>query len=500
MIRIAVAGIAHETNTFSSDPTTLQDFQDFGILRGDEIVLKHSTARSTVGGLLAVAADSEVDLVPLVYAWANPGGTIQADAFDTLLADLLTRIRHLGPWDAVLLAQHGAAVSQQHLDADLTVVSEVRAVVGTDVPIGVAVDMHANLSPRLADQATVVAGYMTNPHIDAFERGLEVARLTITAVRGQVTPVMAIQSIPAVISIVRQDTDEAPMRDIVASAQGMLKSDQRILSVSVAEGYPYADVPQMGMSCVVVADGDRGVAEAAAEELARGIWSRRSEFRGDATNPDLALRAAMTRDGPTVLLDVGDNVGAGGPGNSTVLLERALDTGATGLLAVLHEPAAVTACVSAGVGSAAQISVGPLVDGIHGRSLSLTGRVCTISDGRFVDYGTTHGGHREFDGGITAVIDIGRDNILILTSNLTLPVSLQQALSVGVAPERRRIIIAKGVISPRAAYGPIATHMVTVATSGVTTCDLASLPYRRRRRPLFPFEGWARYPESAVSA
>lgn len=493
-MRVAIAGIAHETNTFSSIPTDLARFEDYGIVRGEEMVAQHAEAHTTVAGFLAINTEPDVEVVPLLYAWANPAGPITASAFETLLAEVLGMLRERGPWDAVLLAQHGAAVSEAFEDADLEIVSRIRDLVGPAVPIGVALDMHANISAGLVEQATVIVGFRTNPHIDARARAEEVGRLITATVRGTIHPTTAFESIPAVINIVRQSTLESPMREIMAAATSIL-DEPGILSVTVAEGYPYADVAQMGMSCLVISDGSPEVARDAVRRLATLMWAARGDFQGSPPGPKDAI--AMALEGavwPTVLLDVGDNIGGGGPGHSTVLLDAAMAARVSGLLMILHDPDAVDACVTAGTGSTLEVQVGPPVEGIHGRPMRVRGIVRRIGDGHFEEPTATHGGFRFFDAGTSVVLDIGDDNLIVLTSKVTLPTSLQQLVSLGIVPENRRIIVAKGVVSPQAAYSRIARRMILVDTSGVTSCDLGGFDYRRRRRPLHPFESDATYP------
>jgi microcystin degradation protein MlrC len=498
-MRVAIAGIAHETNTFSPIRTDLARFNEYGIVRGEELVAQHAQAHTTIAGFLTIAEERDVEVVPLVYAWANPAGPITTLAFETLTADLLAALRGGGPWDAVLLAQHGAAVSDDYQDADLEIVSRVRDLVGPHVPIGVALDMHANTSSALVDQATIIVGFRTNPHIDARERAAEVARLITECVRGTIQPTMAHEAIPAVINIVRQSTLESPMFEIMAAAASVL-AEPGILSVTVAEGYPYADVEQMGMSCLVVADGSPDLAAAGARRLANAIWAARREFQGDAMTPKAAIESALEEAAwPTVLLDVGDNIGAGGPGTSTVLLEAAIAANVTGFLVILHDRAAVDACVTAGTGATLEVALGRSQDALDGRGGRVRGSVRAIGDGLFEEPTPTHGGFRFFDAGATAVLDIGNDNLIVLTSKLTLPTSLQQLISLGIVPEDLRIIVAKGVVSPQAAYSRIAKRMILVDTAGVTSCDLEGFDYQRRRRPLHPFEPNATFPTTTPS-
>ncbi len=483
-MRIALLGIAHETNTFSPQPADMAQFDAYGIVRGEVLVQRHATAHTTVAGFLEAAQDPDVEVVPLMWAWANPCGAIPAETFEALSTELLDLLMAGGPWDAVFLAQHGAAVSEDYPDADGEFVARVRSLVGDNVPIGVALDMHANVSPALVRAATVVVGYLTNPHVDARLRGAECASLVVRTVRGEIRPLSAFRQVDAVINIVRQSTLDVPMKQLVDDALDHLMEPD-ILSVSIFEGYPYADVESMGMSCLVISDGNREAAESNCQELADAIWARRDEFDGSAYSPADAvqLRSAGR---PVILLDVGDNIGAGGDGRSTVLLEAIIEAGACGSVTILHDRIAAQACEAAGLGATVDLEVGRA--GATGFRTRISGRVLTLSDGRYEETTATHGGFRFFDSGLTAVIEFEGDNLVIVTSSLVLPSSLEQLRSLGIVPEARVLIVAKGVVSPRAGYEPIAGAIALVNTPGVTSCELSSFEYRRRRTPLFPFE------------
>jgi microcystin degradation protein MlrC len=227
--------------------------------------------------------------------------------------------------------------------------------------------------------------------------------------------------------------------------------------------------------------------------LARRAWDKRAEFVGDTPSAEEALRDAVLSRGPVVLMDVGDNIGGGSPGDSTVLLAEAQRLGVRRYLQTLCDPEAVSACIAAGVGQSVKLPVGAKTDEMHGRPVDVSGRVRVISDGRFEEPTPTHGGFRFFEGGTTVVLDTDDEHTLVLTSRLVGNTSIQQMYATGVRPETYQVVVAKGVVSPRPAYEPIASRIVLVNTPGVTSSDLAQFEYRRRRRPLYPFEPEATY-------
>jgi len=489
-MRLAALGLAHETNTFSSVPASYDRWE---ILRGDEIRQKHATATTSMAGMLAASERLGVEIVPLLFANTGPIGTITRDAFDRIVGEMMALLRERGPWDGVLMAQHGAAVSEEYPDADGEIVRRAREVVGPNVPIGVTPDMHANLSQKLIEQSTVTVVYRTNPHLDPKERAEECAELIVRTIKGEIRPVQALEMPPLVVNIVKQYTGEEPMKAIVEGIPAVL-ARPGILSASVAEGYPYADVEEMGMAFLAIHDGDLSAAQDAARYLADLAWERRLALQGDVPFPTEALQYAdAAPEGPIVLMDVGDNIGGGSSADSTYLLAEAKRLGIKRFLQTLYDPEAVTACEAAGVGATVTLPVGGKTDDLHGSPVTVTGTVRVLFDGLYEDPLPTHGGWRFFDGGTTAVLETTDDHTLILTSKRAGNTSLEQLYSVGVDPERFKVVVAKGVVSPRPAYSRVAKEIVLVNTPGVTTSDLSFFTYHRRRKPLYPFEPDATY-------
>jgi microcystin degradation protein MlrC len=489
MIRIATAGFQHESNTFSKIPASLDEFRRAGILEGDAIRAEYATSQSTLAGFFAAAAeDKEVELVPLLFARLTPMGAITHEAITYLIDRIVAAIRDNGPWDAILLPQHGAAVSETFPDADGELVRRVRETVGPRVPIGVALDMHGNISRQMVENADITTVYQTNPHLDAYEQALHCARLVLRTVRGEIHPRTALRMPPLLVNILNQGTSDAPMSDLLRLAEQQRRRPG-VLSVSVVEGYPYSDVAEMGMSFIAITDNDPALAEEIAGTLADAAWSMRVALNTGGTPIDAALtQAAAAPAGPVVLFDVGDNVGGGSPGDSTFLLHAARRLGVTGVLQALADAAAVHACEAAGVGGRIDLAVGGKTDDRHGTPFPIRGTVTALSDGRYEETGPTHAGFRFFNDGPSAAVRTDDGYTLVFITNPGGTMSQQQFRTLGIEPRDAKIIVAKGVHSPRPAMEPIAKKMIWVATPGVTTADLSTFTYRHRRVPLYPLE------------
>lgn len=488
-MRLALAGLSHESNTFAPVAADLGQWRRAGILTGDEIPAVHATAQSIVAGCLAYQDEQpDVEVVPLLYSELTPMGPSTAEAFDYLATRILSAIRDGGPWDGVLMPLHGAAVSERYLDADGELIGRVRTVVGPDVPIAATLDMHANISRRMVAALDVVTMFQTNPHVDAFAQSLAAARLLGRVIKDEIRPTLSLTAPPLAVNILKQGTDDEPMAEILRVAREH-ERNQGVLAVFVCEGFPYADVPEMGMSVVAITDGDEDLARDTARAVADVAWERRHELVGDAMGADEVLAHAAAADrGPVIVLDTGDNVFGGSPGDATHLLHAARRLSVRGVVSLLTDPGAVAQCVDAGLDARVTLEVGGRTDNRHGAPLPVTGVVSAVSDGRFEDPTPTHGGSRFFDLGTTVRLSTDDGLEVVLVSRPLGTVSLEQFRIVGIEPAEQRIIVAKGVHSPRAAFEPIAAELVSAGTPGCTSADLSTFTYRRRRRPMFPFE------------
>lgn len=485
---MALAGFHHESNTFAPVPASLERFMAAGPVEGDDLVRVYGESKATLGGFLELRSLPDLTVTPLFHADLNPMGTITKEAFETLVGRMLERLANEGPWDVVLLALHGAAVTEHQPDADGEIIERVRRLVGRDVVVGVALDMHANVSERMVRNSTVINAYLTNPHVDPRNRARQVADLSVRAARREIQPTTAFIPIPAAINILRQGTSDFPMSHLVRLANEMQQHDG-VLSVSVIEGFPYADVSELGMSFIVTTDDDPPLAHQLARRLANEAWHLRDQFIGDGVDLETALqRAATAPRGPVVLLDVGDNVGGGSPADSTHVLAAAQRLHIGGLFHSLCDPVSAQACIDAGVGARVQLQVGGKTDTLHGSPVHVTGVVEHVDDGRFEDTGVTHGGFRFFNAGQRALLHTDDDHFVLLNSRPMGNTSRAELTSAGLDPLKLKIIVAKGVHSPRGAFEPIATELIQLNTPGCTSADLSTLHYSLRRRPMFPFE------------
>jgi len=485
-MRIAVAGFMHESNTLSPMRADKQAFLAQGWDEGQALVERWARAHHEVGGFLEGLADDDVQIAPLLMAWATPCGPVEEAVFEEVMQKLLTGLEREQP-DGLLLALHGAMVATHEEDGDGLVVERLRKALGPDFPIVVTLDLHGNISPRLVENATAAIAYRSCPHIDQRERGIQAAGMIRRIVRGDVRPTMALAKPPMIVNIMVHDTSREPLLSIMNEAR-RLEDDPDILAVSVLPGFAYADVPQMGPTVIVVTDGDKARATQEADRLGQIIWDRREEMNRTLPDATEAVRQALVAKAPAVLVDTGDNVGGGSAGDGTTILRELLNQGATDSVVCLYAPDEVALCAVVGVGQMVDLVVGGKVDSLHGEPISVTGKVRLLHDGDYEEPLARHGGRRFHSMGMTALVELNDRIFLVLTTQRHPPFSLGQLTCLGIQPERMRVLVVKAAIAYRAAYLPIAGSIIEVDTPGMTTVNPHRMAYRRIRRPLYPLE------------
>jgi microcystin degradation protein MlrC len=488
-MRIGILALLQESNTFISEPTTFRHFEEELLLTGEAMRQRFAGAHHEISGMLHALEELGAEAVPIFAARALPFGVIQKEAIDRVLAMLFAELDKAlkgGKIDGILVAPHGATVSEPYPDVDGHWLSEVRRRVGKEMPIVGTLDPHGNLSPQMVEACDALIAYRTNPHLDQKARGIDAARLMIRTVNGEQRPTMAAAFPPMAINIEKQCTNEEPCYSFYKMADEQLK-DERVRFNSIMLGFPYADVAEMGSAVIVVTNDDQPLAQKCADELARAMWDRREEFVGTLISIDEALDRAVEMIGPVCLLDMGDNVGGGSPGDGTHLA-HAIHARKMSGLAILADPLSAKAAAEAGKGARLKIHAGGKTDNLHGTPLECEVTVVGLYDGKFEEPQPRHGGFTVMDQGPTAVVRTDDGLVLMLTTRRMPPFSLRQLTTFGIKPEEYQVLVAKGVNAPVAAYREVCPSMIRVNTPGCTTADILSLPYKNRRRPMFPFE------------
>jgi microcystin degradation protein MlrC len=485
-VRFFIGMLAHETNTFSSIPTDRRQFEARDLHYGGEILEAYRDTGTCLGGMIAAAAEHGITLAPSLAAAASPAGRVSKEFYGEARDRLLADLRAAGRLDGVLLDLHGAMVVEGLDDGEGDLLQAVRAAVGT-LPVGVTLDLHANVTRAMVDAATLLHGYKTYPHVDMDARGREAAERLRDVVAGRLRPTVAFRQPPLLPPIAGQLTARGPMRRLYDLADAMERRPG-VISISIFAGFPLADIRDAGLSVYVATDRDQALADALADELAETAWAHRREFLHSAVPIETAVAQALAAEvRPVVLADIADNTGGGAAGDTTGILRELLRVGATETtVACIWDAQAAAACAAAGVGATVTLSVGGKIDPSHGAPLSVTGRVRTVSDGRFVHRGPMM---RGLTGrlGTTAVLEVGGVKI-ILISHRWQTLDPEMIRFVGIDPERERILVVKSTIHYRAAFEPIAREIIEVDAPGLSSSNLTRFAFANVRRPIFPLD------------
>ena len=411
--------------------------------------------------------------MPCVAASAWPGGPVAADAWTHILERCEETLKQTGSIDGVLVGLHGAMVAQGEDDPEAVFVSTIREQL-PGVPIACVLDLHGNPTPELVSSCDVIVSYDTYPHVDMRARGQEAARFMRRMLDGEELETM-LGKLPLLTTPLSQETEAEPMHGLQARAVSRAH-EAELARICVLGGYCYSDLPRAGVSVLVVHAPDRvEVARDVLRETINDIWEHAGDFDVEGLEPEEAVRRALsTSKRPVVLADVADNVGGGSPGDGTTLLRILIREQAQRSVVMIADPEAAIIAYEAGPGASVALTVGGKTDTMHGAPVQITGRVIETSDGSYTTSSTWMTGRR-FSMGRTA--DIETSGVLIvLTESRVAPFHKEQLTSVGIDPGAMDVIVAKGALAWKAAFGDVAAETFSVATPGICPIDPHQLP------------------------
>ncbi len=493
-MKIVLAELSHETNTYSTVPTDLARFSGASGLppEGEKALDIYRDTASCLGGYIKVCEAENHEIVLAVAGGAAPSGPVFDDAYEYISEKILTAIS--AGCDAIMLDLHGAMVTQSFEDGEGELLRRIRKI-APDVPVAVCLDMHANIYPDMVTLATVVCGYHTYPHVDMDTTAERAGELLLRSIAGEINPLMAWGNVPMLPHVMRQGTDDSPNRELQARAMELEKSDA--LAVSLFTGFPHADIVNAGLSVVVVVDGDAALANRLRDELLEAAWNVRETF---VYTPeplvDSVTRAKLAGEAnpgaPVLILDHYDNTASGGTMDTTDVLAEVLrqDLKDVAVFAI-YDPAAAQTIADAGVGNEVSVSLGaklamPALEK-QSQPLQLSGRVKLISDGRFT---TTVAMSRGLvmSMGLSVVFSVGEVDIVVISRHVE-PYDPGVFTSLGIVPQQRRFLMLKSRIHYRVGFRDLVAEVVECAGCGVCTSDYSQIEFKNVRRPIYPLDG-----------
>lgn len=492
MLRIALGNIWQETNTFNPLPTTPADFAALGILRGEECIEQLAETNEMGGFIQSLRAwPVPVELCGLVRLGAWPSGLATHETFVWLREELLASLKRAGPLDGILLALHGAMAADQVPDVEGGLLEAVREVVGPQLPVVVTLDLHANITPRMARHADALVLYHTAPHIDMVETGVRGARVLQRMLLEGARPVTALVRLPLVVPAERANTQDPQsisfhLREALQAAE----AQPEVLSAGLAPVQPWLDVPGLGTTVVVTTNARADLAASHAVRLANEVWQHRARYLPELVpvSEAVARAHALCEQGLVVLSDSADATTSGAPGDSTWVLEELLKyRWPRPALVTLVAPEVVAQATQAGVGGEWRGALGGRRDTRFARPLHLAARVERLFDACFALTGHHLGKNLRFDMGRSAVLRAG-DVMIVLTTRSGPHFAPELFHSAGLDPFAASVLVAKSPCGFRAAYAPRARQIILVQAPGCAPSDFWRYEYQHRQRPCWPWE------------
>lgn len=475
--RVFVGGLVTETNVFSPIPTGYADYvqsaPDESQSAREQLVFG-----STFGRYAEKALGRGFDLVQGTYAFAFPAGVTVQAAYERLRDPLLRELGAAMPVDAILLTLHGAMVAEGYEDCETDIVSRARAVVGSDVPIGVLLDPHCDLPDALIEAADAIVIFKEYPHTDVDDRAGELAEVVFDAACGRSRPVMATFDCRM---IGLYPTTVQPMRGYIDHELLAAEAEPGVLSVSLAHGFLYSDTSVTGARALAVTNGDADLASVVAEQVGRSFYDLRHEVTlsplSMAEGLDRALEVAASRR-PVVVADMSDNTGGGAPGDSTFVLRELLSRGVQdAAIAPFWDPVVVQLAFAAEEGAQLRVRLGGKTGPSSGEPLDLTVRVKGLVRG-LVQLWPQTSGHARMPCGDCAYLECDGVGIVV-TSTRQQAFGVELFTSFGVDPASKSLLVLKSSNHFNAAYAPLAAEVIYMAPPGALIADPRDVPYTK---------------------
>lgn len=486
-MKFFISSMAHETSSFSPIPTSLRSFEAAGLMRpSPETDPRDIAARfkgNAYGEWVQLCLDRGYTPALGLGTGTGPSGrTIKAD-YEALRDDILAALKAAMPVDGVLLFLHGAQMAVGYDDCEGDLLTRARAIVGPEVPIGVELDLHCNISDEMLDNATVIMACKEYPHTDFAARAHDLFGLIERAAKGEIKPVMSFVRIPMLNLFF---TTREPMRGLVDRTTAMEGKDG-VLSVTLCHGFSSADIPIAAASVIVVTDNRPNSGAVQAGEIARDFFDMRIVAGPQTLSIDAALDAALAEPAgkPVVISDGSDNPGAGSAGDSTFILRRMLERGITNAgVAMIWDPIAVQLAADAGPGAHLAMRIGGKVGPMSGAPLDVEAEILAIAeDPRQIGFS----GKKEARIGRAAAIRVAGIDI-ILNSHRTQTFSPDCFTELGVDPFAKKMLVVKSNQHFYARFAPIAQRVLYCDAPGTSSNTLKNRPYKNLSRPIWPLD------------
>lgn len=476
-MRAFTATLGTETNTFSPMPTGMRNFEQTMLLRPGEHP-EHVT--EVTAPLWATRRRGEAlgwTVIEGTCAFAMPAGRTVRRVYEALRDEILEQLRDALPLDLVALGMHGAMVADGYDDCEGDFLVRVREIVGPKTAVGIEIDPHCHVTEAMVANTDAIICFKEYPHTDYRERAGELLDILSGTAEGKLRPRISVHDCGMLATY---PTTREPMKGFLERLR-QLEQEEGVLSISIAHGFPWGDVPDVGTKVIVVTHDAAAKGDALARQLGREIFGLRTRVAPKFQTIEAGLDDALEGDGPVVVADTADNPGGGAPGDSTFLLHELLRRGVQdACYAPIWDPVAVGLCFEAGEGATLALRIGGKMGPTSGDPLDLTGRVTKLA----ADAQQTFDGNPSPLGDAAAFEVEGVHIVLISTRDQAFGTDLFTNL--GIDPATKRLVVVKSSQHFYAGFGPIAKRVVYINGPGALQADFTKLPYRNLRRRLWP--------------
>lgn len=495
-MKIAIGQIAHETNTFSTEITTVEHFKSWEWAQGEEIINLHKDVNDYLGGMIDQAILHNIEVVPTFSAFAMPSGTITAKTKKRLTSEIIGQIRKIDELDGICLALHGAGVAEDSDDLEGDILAAIREEVGYGIPIVVTLDLHANLTTKMIEEADICLGVNYYPHVDCYECGKEAIDILVKILNGEVKPSMHVEKLPLMIPT--STTNLAPAKDINEICWSV-EEEENVIDCTFFHGFPYTDITEVGVSVLTVTNNNPELSKAKSIEVGKKIWDRREDFFPSIPAPKEGIQRALQIEGkPIVINETSDNPGGGTPGDGThllsVMIAEKLENACFGFIC---DPQVVEQAHQAGVGAMIDCLLGGKTDQLHGEPIQLSAYVKALSDGKFIQSSPMGRGSKIDYGKSARLIVDGIDVIVCSKKSQTL--DEQIFLLHGIDVNQYKIVALKSSQHFRASFERLAHTIISVDSPGLSSQQLSSFQYVRIKEGIYPIKLQATKEEGGVN-
>lgn len=478
--KIAFIELHQETNSFSTVPTTLREFENFSLTYGEDVWAFADKYKAQAYGFRQAVnkwGQGKFEMVPVYAAWAWSGGPIEREVYDKFKNEALDAVREMEGLEGIYLSLHGAMGVAGMRDPESDLLAALREIVGDDFPIAVSFDLHANVTKENIRLATCLVGYHTNPHRDFRRTGRAAARILVRTLLGEVKPTMAWRKLPMIKGGGWGIDFLQPMRGIIRLLKRM-ERQKKVLAAASFWVHLWIDDEELGWSAVITTDNDPALAEELADQLADRMWAIRDRKHPTPKSVDEAIAIALRsrfrrRFGTVIFCDVSDVVGAGAPGANTNILKALLEQAPQLKSYVpVRDPEAALQAWETPRGERVKLTIGGPIDPEFNPAVEFEGEVIFREDGAM---------------GKTSIIR-HRGLHLVLTELAFAGYFARDFKNLGINMWKSDILVVKNLFPFRFRLVKYNRRTVNVISKGTTNIDVFQLPYKKITRPVFPLD------------